>query len=68
MEDFMESVTFRLALGFKADAQHGSSQKLWQHAQGLRRFKQDKVPVLHERCRHDLPSLFKNLSPIDNCL
>lgn len=44
-----------------------SSQKLWQQAQGRRRFSPERVPELTGGSGHKTPSLSKRLSLIDNC-
>lgn len=60
MEEFKETVFSR------HNRPHVSSQRLWQCAQGLHRFKPYGVPVSKKDQGHYLPSLTKKLSPNDN--
>ena len=64
MEDTKQAVSSRLN---RTDA-HVNSQRLWQDARGLHRFKPDGVPVLRGKSGHELPSLTKKLSTISICL
>jgi hypothetical protein len=46
-----------------------NSQRLWQQAQRLHRFKAARVPPsVERRSRHELPLLTKKLYVVDPCL
>ena len=45
-----------------------NTQRLWQHAQGLHRFKADGDPVLRGESGHALPFITRKLPSIDNHL
>lgn len=51
----------------KTDA-HMNSQRLWQHAQGLHRFKPEGVPALRRGHGHGFLLLTKQLSSIDTLI
>lgn len=47
---------------------HVNPQRLWQQAQDLHSFKPDKAPMLRKGHGHELPSLAKKQSPMNNHL
>lgn len=44
-----------------------NAQRLWQHEQGLHRYKSDEVPVLRRGNRHKFLFTTNNMSSIANC-